>query len=1040
MTDVAQRGLGIELVGRRRELAALTTALDRATDGHACGVLLSGDAGVGKSRLVAEAVERATATGFTVLVGRCLDTAESALPYLPFTEIIGRLAGTRAELVDAHPALRHLLPGQQPRAEQTVEDRGLGQVRVFDAVLSTLDELATAAPVLVVVEDLHWADRSSRDLLVFLLSRLAGRRLVVLASYRTDDLHRRHPLRPVLAELVRLPAVERLELAPLDQSDALALVRRLAAGTLSERSLQHAARRSEGNAFFAEELVSAGSDGMPHELAGLLVARVEALAPTVQRVLRIASVAGRRVRHDQLAAVSGLDVDELEQALREAVANHVLVADNGPAGDGSTGDGYAFRHALLREAVYHELLPGERSRIHAAYAALLAGPDRAAPDVDQPGRTAELAHHALAGHDLPLALAASVRAAGEADQREAPAELLLHAERALELWRAVPDAEAVAGIDEATVTRWAAWGASSTGDPDRGAALGRRALDLAEQRGDARQRSSMLRRYAVQLLDLGGREQEALESARLALQLIADEPASSRLAWAHATLARVLGRLDRIDEAATEATAAVTAAARSPADQSAAGATADALISLAVCEEHGGRPAQARQRLAETTALARRAGHLGVELRATLAIGMSLLDEGSLQAAGDRFAEGTLRAAATGATWSGFGLDLRVALVVARFLGGEWDDAESAAELAGESVSASVAIRLAAAGLLVAAGRGRFDAVERRLAELGDTPLADDQVIMFVGQAGSEAALWQGRPAVAAGVARDAITGLGDAAPAGAAPHLGSIMLAALGVTAQADLAAADELPPAAAAVTGRELLDIAERAAADGLPRAGTLGPEGRAWLSRARAELTRITGAQPAVWGAVIEAFDYESAAPSTSGADGADPASAGPRCGYRQAYARLRRAEARLTAATGRADPRMTHLVEDDLRIAFVAAERLRAAPLAAAVLALADRAGVRLGPETGGGDGGAAGPGPLTPRERSVLALVAGGRTNRQVGSELFISEKTVSVHLSRVMTKLGATSRTEAVSVAYARGLLTPQAPPSARQTLGATME
>ena len=169
--------------------------------------------------------------------------------------------------------------------------------------------------------------------------------------------------------------------------------------------------------------------------------------------------------------------------------------------------------------------------------------------------------------------------------------------------------------------------------------------------------------------------------------------------------------------------------------------------------------------------------------------------------------------------------------------------------------------------------------------------------------------------------------------------------------------------------------------------------------------------------------------------------DPASAGPRCGYRQAYARLRRAEARLTAATGRADPRMTHLVEDDLRIAFVAAEPLRAAPLAAAVLALADRAGVRLGPETGGGDGGAAGPGPLTPRERSVLALVAGGRTNqRQVGSELFIREEAVSVHLSRVMTKLGATSHTEAVSVAYARGLLTPQAPPSPSKALGATME
>jgi DNA-binding CsgD family transcriptional regulator/tetratricopeptide (TPR) repeat protein len=1101
MTDMAQRGLGIELVGRRRELAALTSALELAATGHPSGVLLSGDAGVGKSRLIAEAVGRAAATGFTVAVGRCLDTAESALPYLPFTEIIGGLTGGRPELVEARPALRHLLPGQQPRGEQAAEDRGLGQVRVFDAVLSTLDELASVAPVLVVVEDLHWADRSSRDLLVFLLSRLAGRRLVVLASYRADDLHRRHPLRPVLAELVRLPTVERIELAPLDPSDTLALVRRLADGKLAERSLQQAARRSEGNAFFAEELVSAGSDGLPHELAELLVARIEALAPNVQRMLRIASVAGRRVRHDQLAAVSGMDTDELEQALREAAAHHVLVAAGDPVGGGSVGggtgtggDGYAFRHALLREAVYHELLPGERSRIHAAYAALLAGSDRAPPDVDQPGRAAELAHHALAGHDLPLALAASVRAAGEADAREAPAELLVHAERALELWRAVPDAEGVAGIDEGTVTRWAAWGASSTGDPDRGAALGRRALDLAEQRGDPRQRSSMLRSYALQLLDLGGREQEALESARLALQLSADDPASSRLAWAHAALARVLCRLDRIDEAAAEATTAVAVAAAGPAaDRSAAGATADALISLAVCAEHGGQPAQARQRLAETTELAQRSGHLGVELRAYFAIGMSLLDEGRLRAAGDQFAVGTRRAAATGATWSGFGLDLRVALVVARFLGGDWDDAESAAELAGESVSASVAIRLAAAGLLVAAGRGRFDSVRRRLSELNDTPIADDQVIMFVGQADTEAALWQGQPAAAARAAQDAITGLSGGAFAGAAPHLGGIMLAALGVTAQADLAAAGERSTAEAAAAGRALLDVAERAAADGLPRGDSFGPEGRAWLSRARAELTRITGPDdPQAWSAVIEAFDYETTAPAAPGEpqsgeptpgdpahgeptpggqtsgeltrqvpslgqparDGAAPStsrtepagvpdsaaaqSTGPPCGYRQAYARLRRAEARLATATNRADARPTRLAEDDLRIAYRAADRLRARPLAAAVQALADRAGIGLEPGPGPDAGGRAPrPGPLTPREHSVLALVAGGRTNRQVGSELFISEKTVSVHLSRVMAKLGATSRTEAVTVAYARGLLTPQAPPQRPATMGA---
>ena len=766
MTDVARLGVGIELVGRRAELATLTAALERAAAGRPAGVLLAGDAGVGKSRLLTELVERAAGLGYPVLIGRCLDTAESALPYLPFTEIVGRLADTHPELVERHTALRHLLPGHHPRDEQAVEDRRLGQVRVFDAVLSVLDELAASAPALVVLEDLHWADRSSRDLLVFLLSRLSDQRLLLVASYRTDDLHRRHPLRPVLAELVRLPAVQRVELGPLDPASTLQLVRRLADGRLPEPAVHRAARRSEGNAFFAEELVSAGADGMPHELAELLVARIDGLPPTTQRVLRIASVAGRRVRHDQLAAVSGLETDALEQALRDAVADHVLVAVPGSATD---GDAYAFRHALLREAVYHELLPGERSRIHAGYAALLAEPATGPPGPAEPGRAAELAHHAMAGHDLPLALAASVRAAGEADEREAPAELLLHAERALELWPAVPDAEAVAGIDEATVTRWAAWGASATGDPDRGIALGRRALELAEQRGDPEQSALLWQLYALRLLDLGGREQEALAAGRRSQELAVDRPPSGLLAWAHAVQARVLGRLDRFaggDRRGRGRPRGGRGGARRRRGRAAAPAPTPWSRWPSATSTRAG-PEQARRQLDEATALARRSGNLGVELRAYYAVGISLLDAGRLRAAGDQLAAGARRAEATGTTWSGYGLDLRVALVVARFLHGDWDAAVAAAELAGESVSAIVAARLAAVGLLVAAGRGRFDAVDRRLAELRETDTADDQVIMFAGQSGAEAALWRGRPGRGAGVrARGAGRAERAAAPA----------------------------------------------------------------------------------------------------------------------------------------------------------------------------------------------------------------------------------------------------------------------------------
>jgi DNA-binding CsgD family transcriptional regulator/tetratricopeptide (TPR) repeat protein len=871
---------------------------------------------------------------------------------------------------------------------------------VFDATLSALAELTASAPALLVVEDLHWADRSSRDLLVFLLSRLTGQRLVVLATYRSDEMHRRHPLRAVLSELVRLPAVERLEVTPLGPAHALELVRQLAAGTLSEAVVHRAARRSEGNAFFAEELVSASSDGLPHGLAEVLVARVEGLPAAAQRVLRIASVAGRRVRHDQLAEVSGLGVDELEQALRDAVTHHVLVAEDSSPTD---SDAYVFRHELLREAIYHELLPGERSRLHAAYAALLA-----VQPTGTCNRAAELAHHAMAGHDLPLALAASVQAANEANDREAPAEMLQHAERAIELWSAVPDAERVAGVDEGTLTKWAAWGASATGDPDRGIALGRRALELAEQRGDPYNTSGIARRYALRLLELPGRTQEALAAAQRAVELVADHPPGEHLAWAHAVLARTLIRLDRLTEAAAEARATLDTTGVDPDPESAmASAKAYALTVLATCEEYAGDAGAARARLRKAKPLARSSGNLSVELRVYYVTGMSLLDAGRLAEAAAEFAEGEARAAATGLTWSADGLDLRVAHVIARFLRGDWDAAEKAAELAGVSVAAVVATRLSAVGMLPVVARGRFEQAERRLTELREFASVDEQVVLFVGQAGAEAALWQGRPGQAVELLDAALGGLCDGAYSDdAPPPLGRIMLDALAIGAQADLLAAGGT--AGAVVTAaKELLADAERTARDGMPRAGTLGPEGLAWLARARAELTRATAEpDPEAWTAVIDAFGYETEP---------DPAGGPESCGYRQAEARLRRAEARL--ATGIAHT-ATDLVEADLRAALEVGERLGADPLRDAVLAMAERAGLRLrGPAPA-----PSGPDPLTPRERSVLGLVAEGRTNRQIGQSLFISEKTVSVHLSRVMAKLGASSRTEAVSVAYDRGL------------------
>ncbi|WP_308251966.1 AAA family ATPase [Pseudonocardia sp. KRD291] len=1037
-------GSSVGLVGRGAEQAELTAALDRAREGRAAAVLLSGDAGVGKSRLVGELAAEATAAGARVLVGRCLDVGEASLPYLPFTEVLAALRESAPGLVDSRAALRRLVPGSAPDDDAGAPDRELARLQVFEAVLSALTEAAREAPVLLVLEDLHWADRSSRELVTFLLSRLGVQRVLVLATYRADDLHRRHPLRAVLAELVRLPAVARLELGPLDRHDTLELVRALASEGTDEHVMVRIAERCEGNAFFAEEMVAACSDGLPEGLAEVLLARTERLSEPARALLRVASVADRRIRHAVLGEVSGLGTDELEQGLREAVAHHVLVPD---------GDAYAFRHALLREAVHDDLLPGERSRLHARLADLLAARG------DEPGVAAELARHAMAAHDLPRALAASVRAAEEADRRHGPAEALLHAERALELWSAVEDPARVAGVAESVLTREAGTAAGGSGDPERGAALALRAVQLADAHDGPRVRADARRQYALRLLDSGGGLQAAITAATEAVALLDEVPdvpgvpdrthpeetAATRSgafrttglladrAWAHAVLARALLRADLHEPARRHAGLAVSTA-RDAADRDPGspqgdpdrrdllGARADGLLTLAFGAQIDGEAARSRELLAEAVVLAVESGNPGVELRTLWNRGVSFLEEGLLDAAREEFRAGVRRAEAGGLTWSGYGLDHMVGIVRVAFQQGDWAGAERAVRSVDAAVSSSVSGLLAAAGLLVGVARGELDHAERRVtALLADAPV-NDQTILLLGQVGAESALWRGDPGVAARRVDEAVAGLRREVP----HHMGELVLAALGVAARADAVAAPQgtVHPGTAhqdaAAEAEALLRSAREVARLGLPRGTEVGPEGRAWLRRAEAELTRVRGTpDPDAWTAVVEAFGYGD--------------------GYRQAHARFRRAEAALLLA-GNAGPadaaRLRRDAADDLRLAAGAAAELGARPLADAVAAMSERSGlgaVTPSPAAAaaadtrvGGNGVAATP--LTPRERTVLEQVAQGLTNRGIGERLFISEKTVSVHLSRVMAKLGAGGRAEAVSIAFRRGLLAPGEP------------
>ena len=343
---------------------------------------------------------------------------------------------------------------------------------------------ATTRPVLLTLEDIHWADRSTRSFLAFLARSLCAERVLTVATYRSDELHRRHPLRPLLAELERAQRARRVELCRLERdelgsSSADILGAPPAAGPRGAH-----VGRSEGNPLFTEELLAAGLDGrgsLPPTLRDALMVRIEALGEAAEETLRLLAAA-RRADHELLADAGGLDARALRDALREAVAHHIVsVSDEGH---------YAFRHALLREVVHDDLLPGERVELHLALARALER--RAEAHGGGAWVTAGIAHHYRAAGDQPAALRASLRAAEEAVRVLAYGEAAALLERVLELWDRVPEAEELAGSDRAAILRRAADAHRLEGDDIRAHdAAGARA-----RRGGGRRRHPPPRRPA----------------------------------------------------------------------------------------------------------------------------------------------------------------------------------------------------------------------------------------------------------------------------------------------------------------------------------------------------------------------------------------------------------------------------------------------------------------------------------------------------------------------------------------------------------------
>ncbi len=975
------------LVGRTEELETLArlAGLAGQGSGRSCAVLLAGDAGVGKTRLLTELGGLAREAGWHVLLGHCLDFAGDSLPYVPFTEIFGRLARDAPALSDTllqdAPALARLLPGQRlittsEDAHRAGDRHGHTREELFEAVYTGLRLVSRSAPVLLVIEDVHWADPSTRDLLRFLFTRQPPEAVSVVVSYRADDLHRRHPLRADAAEWSRLPGVARLHLQPLPEDAVREIVRQLQPEGMTETAVRSIVRRAEGNAFFVEELVAAARRGqlmLSADLADLLLVHLDALDGDARSVLRAMSVAGRRVGHELLAQVIGPDGPDLDRALRAAVDRSLLVAQP---------EGYSFRHALLAEAIYDDLLPGERTRWHQAYADVLSS---GAAD----GTAAELARHAFAAGDAATALNAAIRAGDEAMSVGGPAEATGHYEMALGLL-AQHGVASAPGADPVEIALRANEAAIAAGTLHRALALVQEQLHELPPDADPRQRARLLQAVASTAL-LDDTPIDALEFTTQALQLVPDAgPLRARVMATHARANRVRAREE-------EAWRWATAAAGMARSLNLPAVLADATTTLArltpdLEPEHA---EQAEQSLRTSIAQAREGADVAAELRSSHGLGTLLYELGRLEEARDAYQQAADRAVRMRRPWAPFGLDGRSMVAVVSYILGDWETVLRLADVSGEHPPMFARAMLGGVGLAVAAGRGESQALEL-LPKL--RPAWDREGFIAV-TCGAAAIDLCGDSGDLEGATRvhdevvELVTKLWVDPSFQARVRLSGLLLGQLASGARRAGAA----ERAAMCERGGQLREAALKAAG----KAARRGPESRAWLARVEAEYLRLQwhcspgGGERVTPSAMVEAWEAATAAFERFGH------------AFETARSRARLAQALRTAGD------QSRAGEESAR-AMEVAKALGARPL---ITELRSQGSVHL-------------PGPaedrsreLTSRELEVLLLVAQGRSNRQIADLLYISAKTVSVHVSNILAKLEAASRTEAVALAQRRGLL-----------------
>jgi ATP/maltotriose-dependent transcriptional regulator MalT len=980
----------VGFVGRERESSGLLAAVR----GGAQPVVVTGDAGVGKTRFVTECMRRVAADGTVAVWGGCLPMRET-LPLLPLADALAELSRVdRGSVLESALAVAaQYVRGEVARllpelGSGTVEPAGRGsgqRDRLFAAIADLLGAVSERRRIVLVIEDVHWADAATLDCLTFLTRARRDPAVPVVVTCRSDEA----PLDPQvvewLAHVRERGGVAQIGLRPLSRDEVAEQVAGLAGSPAPALVVDELYARSEGNPFFTEQLVAAASPegglgsgtALPARLAELLVTRAARCSGAARIVLSTLAVAGRPLGEDLIGAVSGLDADEVRSGLRELTATRLL-AD--AASDGEQRP----RHALLAEAVAADLLPSEKIALHERVAEALhaAGDDTFA---------AEVAGHWAAAGRAAEELPARVRAAEAAERVFDYTEAARHWRRAIDLFERVPDAKQLAGMDLPYLY---------VRDLDALWAVGDRAgrdmlADEAYRRFADHADSSVA--AAIHLRAAWARWEWSPADARLlfeqALRLFEQVPPSVDHAKAWSAYAGFLLLVEGTEDAQR------TALTRALEVAEAAGASSVA----AGIQVHLAHDACLRGQIAEGFAMVERARALAVASGDGEALVDVAADESEIllkTGQFDRAAEAALRGVQAGRE-SGRETDTAVANAAEAMLA-RGRTTEAAALIDPLTDTPANPDHYPVHGLRAEIDllRGHVEAADLRLRQIrtvvgriGNIDMAGD-----IAQRTAEVAVWEARPADGLADVREAL-----ARYQATDWTIQCGWLLVLGMRACADLAEQsrarrDESAAQAALTAAHDLsawVDLASNIPFTDHPYVATIPAARASW----NAERSRLTGTNdPAVWQAAADAWTALG-------------------CPHRAAYAGWRHAEVRLLAGEPPA------AVASTLRDAVAAADGH--VPLQTAIHALAHRARVPLDTPASAPTGPPADTVPygLTDRELLVLRLLAAGRSNGEIGAELFISRKTASVHVSNILRKLGVSNRAQAAAFAERAGIL-----------------